>query len=370
MATKMTAKEFETLALDGNNFPTWAMDLKVSLSLRGMYEAIAPPQAGVAPLAEPLKYNALYIIRSHIHPDLKAEYLMEEDPRALWLALQTRYEQQKAVILPEAVHEWNHLRIQDFKSVGEFNHAVHIISSKLRFCEKEPTDAEKIEKTLSTMLPAHMILQEQYRERRFTVYSELIKTLLQAERHKELLIWNSNLRPVGTKPLPEVHANTHNKQQRNATNSSNPGNFKGKNKRKRQHKSRGAQKGKDVSKSNNKFNKSSTCDKCGCYNHPTKKCRTPKHLVELYLSSVGRGRSNQGRSNQGGQFEAHFNSQSDVNMEDALQLDISKQDAPGCSNTAPAGPSNTKALPPDGNTNNLENMIVEFASDDLFGDFK
>jgi hypothetical protein len=104
---------------------------------------------------------------------------MEEDPRTLWLALQTRFEQQKAVILPEALNEWNHLRLQDFKSMGEFNHVVHKLNAKLKFCEKEPFDAEKIEKTLSTMLLAQMILQQQYRERGFTVYSELIKTLLQ-----------------------------------------------------------------------------------------------------------------------------------------------------------------------------------------------
>ena len=195
------------------------------------------------------------------------------------------------------------------------------LSAKLKFCEKEPTNVEKIEKTLSTMLLTQMIFQQQYRERGFTIYSELIKTLLQAKRHNELLLWNSNLRPMGTKPLPEVHANTQNKQQRNATNSSNHRNFKGKNKhkRQRQHKSRGANKGKDVSKSDNKKpNKSSTCDKCGCYSHPTQKCRTPNHLVELYLNSVGRGCSNQGCSNQGGQFEAHFNSQPNVNMEQAF----------------------------------------------------
>ena len=88
------------------------------------------------------------------------------------------------------------------------------LSAKLKFCEKEPTDAEKIEKTLSTMLLAQMILQQQYRERGFTVYFELIKTLLQAKGHNELLLWNSNPRPVGTKPLLEVHAKTQNKQQR------------------------------------------------------------------------------------------------------------------------------------------------------------
>jgi len=117
---------------------------------------------------------------------------MEDDPRALWLALQQRYEQQKGVILPEATHECNHLRIQGFKFMNEYNHAMHKLSSKLKFCEKEPSNAEKIENILSTMLPAQMILQQQYRERRFTVYSNPIKTLLRAERHNELLIWNSN----------------------------------------------------------------------------------------------------------------------------------------------------------------------------------
>jgi hypothetical protein len=81
-------KEFDELALDGHNFPTWAMDLKVSLSLRGMYSAIEAPKQGEAnKLSDAQKYHALYIIRNHVHPDLKAEYLMGEDPRALWLNL-------------------------------------------------------------------------------------------------------------------------------------------------------------------------------------------------------------------------------------------------------------------------------------------
>jgi hypothetical protein len=71
---------------------------------------------------------------------------------------------------------------------------------------------------------------------------------------------------------------------------------------------------------------------------------------------VGHGRSNQGRSNQGGQqSEAHFN---------ALA-------APGCSDSAPADPSNTKAPhPPDSNIDDLtNNMIIEYTSDDLFDDY-
>jgi hypothetical protein len=77
--------------------------------------------------------------------------------------------------------------------------------------------------------------------------------------------------------------------------------------------------------------------------------------VDLYLNSVGRGRSNQGHSNQGGQqSEAHFNTLA----------------APRCSNSAPADPSNTKAPPPlDGNINDTNNMIIEYTSDDLLGDY-
>jgi hypothetical protein len=37
------AHEFEELVLDGHNYPTWVMDVKISLTLRGMYVAIVPP---------------------------------------------------------------------------------------------------------------------------------------------------------------------------------------------------------------------------------------------------------------------------------------------------------------------------------------
>jgi hypothetical protein len=156
--------------------------------------------------------------------------------------------------------------------------------------------------------------------------------------------------------LPEVHANTHNKKQKGAINNGNHETSNAKNKRKRQYrphatkgKDNGA-KGKDNSKSNK--DKSKTCERCGCYNHPTKKCRTLKHLVELYLNSVGHGRSNQGRSNQDGQFEAHFNYQ---------------DDAPRCSTAAE--PSNTKAPPLlDATTDDINNMILEYTYEDMFGD--
>jgi hypothetical protein len=37
------ACKFEELDLDWHNYPIWAMDVKICLAFRGMYEAIVPP---------------------------------------------------------------------------------------------------------------------------------------------------------------------------------------------------------------------------------------------------------------------------------------------------------------------------------------
>jgi hypothetical protein len=78
--------------------------------------------------------------------------MMEENLCELWKNLKQHYEQQKAIVLPEVTHEWNHLRLKDFKTVNEYNHADHRLCQKLQLCEKAPTKDEKIEKILSTML--------------------------------------------------------------------------------------------------------------------------------------------------------------------------------------------------------------------------
>jgi hypothetical protein len=58
-----------------------------------VYETILPPKERIVPLLDPFKYNVLYIIRKHLHVDLKSECVMEEEPNVLWDALQTHYEQ-------------------------------------------------------------------------------------------------------------------------------------------------------------------------------------------------------------------------------------------------------------------------------------
>jgi hypothetical protein len=61
--------------------------------------------------------------------------------------------------LSKTNHDWIHMCLQDYKSIGDYNHVVHKICAKLQFCEKNPSDEDKIEKTLTTMLLSDMVLQ-------------------------------------------------------------------------------------------------------------------------------------------------------------------------------------------------------------------
>jgi hypothetical protein len=90
------------------------------------------------------------------------------------------------VILPEANHDWTHLRLQDYKSIEDYNHVIHKICAKLCYCEKESSKVDKIEKTLQTMLPSDRTLQHQYRAKNYQHYSDLIHDLIQKEKHDEL----------------------------------------------------------------------------------------------------------------------------------------------------------------------------------------
>jgi hypothetical protein len=68
------------------------MNVKISLAFKGMYEAIVPPAKKEQTLPPTHLYNTLYIIRHHIHHDLKSDYVQEEEPSVLWTALQNRCE--------------------------------------------------------------------------------------------------------------------------------------------------------------------------------------------------------------------------------------------------------------------------------------
>ena len=102
-----------------------------------------------------------------------------------------------------------HLRLQDFKSVSEYNSAIFRISSQLQLCGEKITDEDMLEKTFSTFHSSNVLLQQQYREKGFRKYYELISCLLVAEQNNELLMKNHEARPTGLAPFPEMNVTTY-----------------------------------------------------------------------------------------------------------------------------------------------------------------
>ena len=151
---------------------------------------------------------------------------------------------------------------------------------------------------------------------------------------------------MGTAPLPEVHANIKKSDQNGNTQS---GGSTGKGKHKRTRKPRGKfQKGKGISKPKYDKNNKIACYKCGCYNYVAKRCRTPKHLVDLYMKSGDRAQDDQ-------KFEAHFTS---LEMETGTSDQVPHGTRPSHATTSPTAEDEPL---------NIDDMIVDYSTD-LFGD--
>ncbi|XP_059654203.1 uncharacterized protein LOC132300913 [Cornus florida] len=135
--SNLTKLEFVALDISGKNYLSWTFDAEIHLEAMNLGETIK--ENNNASLQDRAK--SMIFLRHHLHEELKTEYLTVKDPLTLWKNLKERYEHQKIVILPKARYDWIHLRLQDFKS-------------------------------------------QQYRESRFTKYSELISYFHERERER------------------------------------------------------------------------------------------------------------------------------------------------------------------------------------------
>ena len=76
----------------------------------------------------------------------------------MWKSLKEMYDHLRIVTLPKARYEWLHLRLQNFKTVSEYNSAVFHITSQLKLCGEVVTDADLLEKTFSTFHASNLLL--------------------------------------------------------------------------------------------------------------------------------------------------------------------------------------------------------------------
>ncbi|KAK9748673.1 hypothetical protein RND81_02G072500 [Saponaria officinalis] len=236
--------EFLALDISGKNYLSWILDAEVHLNAASLGNTIT----------EGNKESV-------------------ENRSKAFIFLRRRFDHQKSVILPRARYEWMHVHLQDFKSVIEYNSALYQIVFRLRLCGETVTESDLLEKTYSTFHASNMVLQQQYRERQFRTYFELISCILVAEQNNELLIQNHQTHPMGSSPIPEVNVVVSNRGGKRHGHVLGPKQFINKKCGTSSHPKKGK---KDISK----------CRRCGTNGHWADVCRMPKQLVELYQASI------------------------------------------------------------------------------------
>ncbi|CAM8994719.1 unnamed protein product [Rhodiola kirilowii] len=148
--------EFSPLDISGKNYMPWTIDIETHLDSMDLPETIIEWNTS----SNVDKAKSLIFIRRHLDENFKNEYLTVKDPSDLWRNLNDRFDQQRDVILPLYRDKWAALRFQDFGKVSEYNSEMIKIVSHLNFCGDKITDAEMMEKTLSTFHASNVTLQQ------------------------------------------------------------------------------------------------------------------------------------------------------------------------------------------------------------------
>ncbi|KAK4727002.1 hypothetical protein R3W88_031919 [Solanum pinnatisectum] len=224
----LTKLEFVALNSSGKNYLSWVLNAEIHLDAMDLGDTIKIENKE----SKQDCAKAMIFLCYHIEEILKIEYLTVKDPLM--------------VIHPKERYDWMHLRLQDFKSIHEYNSVMFRITSQLKLCGDTVSDIDMMEKTFSIF----------HASNGFKKYLELISHLLVAKKKNDLLMKNHENRPTRSTPFSEVNeVYAH-------------------------HARRG--RGHGHGRGRNYYQEG----------HYARDCRTPKHLVELYQESLRKNDNN------------------------------------------------------------------------------
>ncbi|XP_019248978.1 PREDICTED: uncharacterized protein LOC109228278 [Nicotiana attenuata] len=119
--------EFVALDISGKSYMSWVLDAEIHLDAMGLANTIKDKNQA----SNQDRAKAMIFLHHYLDEGQKMEYLTVKDPVILWNNLKDRYDHLKMVVLPQARYDWTHLRLQDFKSISEYNSAMFRIIFQL-----------------------------------------------------------------------------------------------------------------------------------------------------------------------------------------------------------------------------------------------
>ena len=125
--TNLTKQEFTLLDISRKNYLSWMLDVEIHLTAKGLENTIVEENE----TSNQNRAKTMIFLRHHLDERLKTEYLTVKDPLTMWNNLKERFDHLKLVVLLKAWYDWLHLRLQDFKSISEYNYAMCKITSQL-----------------------------------------------------------------------------------------------------------------------------------------------------------------------------------------------------------------------------------------------
>ncbi|XP_004304840.1 PREDICTED: uncharacterized protein LOC101291552 [Fragaria vesca subsp. vesca] len=194
----------------GIEYHRWVSDIEQTFIAKDLIETIFPDPTQEPPHKR-TKSQSLMFLHKHIDLTLRRQYQSKHDLKYLWDALAECLGNIHSSLLPELIVRWDEIRLLDYKKVDDFNMDMLCLQAQLSSCGVEKNDVDMIEKIFSTFPSAAKILMNQYRlkfqNKRITTFSGLMTQLLMEEKNN-MTNDQHNLRPVGTRKIPESNYNS------------------------------------------------------------------------------------------------------------------------------------------------------------------